>query len=191
MLKKALVAGLLVLAGAGLAVGWFFWGGETVVSLNQWEIQQAIVLGFPVEKTYLGVLKVHLRDPLVVLPEASDRIGLRVTVDAGIPGLGKPSTGTAELSCRIRYDREKVSFYADDPRVERLSLDEHRDGAPEKAPAAVTWIVKGLLADRPLYTLTSVDVGHSLAKLVLKDVRVKDGKLRLTLAVDRGPSTGP
>ncbi len=75
--------------------------------------------------------------------------------------------------------------------MEHLRLEGHRDGPLDKTSGAVTWIVHGLLAHTPIYTLKSVDVGHSLAKLVLRDARVKDGKLRLSLGLASGTPAGP
>lgn len=183
-MKMALRLGLVVLAAALVAAGWLLWRGEAVVSLGQAELQQAIRLGFPVEKTALAVVQVRLSDPVVTLRESSDRIELAVRVEAGLKDLGRPSRGTADVSCRIRFEPSEGSFYADDPRVERLSLDGHPEGLVEKSSGAVTWILQGLLARRPIYTLKSVDTARSVARLVLKDVRVRDGKLRLALGVD-------
>jgi hypothetical protein len=181
MLKRIAQGGLGVVLAGGALIGWFVWRGETVVSLGQTELQQAIALGFPVEKTYLAVVHTRLSDPVVELKEGSDRIGLTVAVEIGLQGVGKPTRGSASLSCRIRYEPAEGSFYADDPSVDRLSLDGH----PEGATGAITWIVKGLLAHHPIYTLPSSGFGRSAAKLVLKDVRVQNGALRLTLSVDR------
>jgi len=182
--KTAFRLALVVLAAAAVAAGWLLWRGEAVISLGQTELQQAIQLGFPVEKTYLVIVQVRLSDPVVTLRESSDRIELAVRVEAGIKDVGKPSRGTADLSCRIRYEPSEGSFYADDPKVERLALDGHPEGLLEKSSGAVTWMLQGLLAHRPIYTLKALDTARSVSKLDLKDVRVRDGRLRLTLGVD-------
>ena len=185
-MNRAVRLGLVALLAAAIPAGWLLWRGDLVVSLGQAELQQALRVGFPVEKTYLAVVRVALSEPVVTLRESSDRIELAVRVEAGLQGIGKPSRGTADVSCRIRYEPVEGSFYADDPKVERLSLDGHRDGLLEKSSGAVTWILQGLLAGRPIYKLKALDTAHSVAKLVLKDVRVQDGKLRLTLGLAPG-----
>lgn len=182
-MKTPIRLGLVALVGAASAAGWLLWRGELVISLGQAELQQALRVGFPVEKTALAVVRVTLSDPVVTLRESSDRIELAVRVEAGLQGIGKPSRGTADVSCRIRYEPAEGSFYADNPKVERLSLDGHPDGLLEKSSGAVTWILQGLLAGRPIYQLKTLDTAHSVAKLVLTDVRVRDGKLRLTLGL--------
>ena len=185
-MKTAFRLGLVALAAAAVAAGWLLWRGEAVVSLGQAELQQALRLGFPLEKTYLVIVQVRLSDPVVTLREDSDRIELAVRVEAGLKDLGRPSRGTADVSCRIRYEPSEGSFYADDPKVERLSLDGHPEGLLEKSSGAVTWVLRGLLARQPIYTLRTLDTARSVARLVLKDVRVREGRLRLTLGVDAG-----
>jgi hypothetical protein len=183
MLRRIAQLGLAFMLATGLLLGWFLWRGDTIVSLGRPELQQTIALGFPVEKTALAVFRVRLSDPSVLLRESSDRLGLTAAAEVGLQGAGPPAKGTVELSCRIRYEAAKGSFYADDPRVERLTLDGHPHGLIESTAEALTGIVAGLLARSPIYTLPAAGLQHSVATLVLKDVRVRDGKLRLTLGL--------
>jgi hypothetical protein len=185
MLKKALLILVLLLAVAGAFVAWLLLGNTVVIELDQIEIQKAIESSFPVEKTYLHLIKVDLREPVVLLPETSERIGFSVKIGVGLPGVGKPLRGTAEISCRIRYDADRGAFFADDLEIERLSVEGHPEGYLERTQGAVTWILRGVLEHTPVYTLRAQDAGHSFAKLILKDVRVKQGKLRLTLGAAR------
>src|SRR5579859_5524497 len=185
MVKKALLILVLPLAAAAAFVTWLLVGNTVVIELDQFEIQKALETSFPVEKTYLHLIKVDLSEPVVNLPETSDRIGFSVKIGVGLPGFGKPLRGTAEVSSRIRYDAPRGAFFADDLKVERLTVERHPEGYLERTQGAVTWILRGVLDHKPVYTLRPQDAGHAFAKLVLKDVRVKKSKLRLTLGVVR------
>lgn len=182
MLKKALlILTLLTAVAAGLAA-WMYFGHTVVIELGQTEVQKALEIAFPVEKTYLHVIKVHLSDPVVTLRESSERITFSTKIGVGLSG-SAPLRGSADLSCLIRYDAARGAFFADDPKVERLTIDGHPDAFLERTTGAITWILKGALEHTPVYTLRTLDTRHAIAKLVLKDVRVKQGKLRLTLGL--------
>jgi hypothetical protein len=87
------------------------------------------------------------------------------------------------VSCRIRYDAAQGAFFADDPRVERLALDGHPKSHLDATQTAITWVLKAVLEGTPVYTLRAGEHKEAFAKLLLRDVRVKSGKLRLTLGV--------
>ncbi|HVR85097.1 MAG TPA: DUF1439 domain-containing protein [Planctomycetota bacterium] len=184
MLKKALFILGLGLVAAAAGVAWLFLGNTCVIELHQPELQRALEISFPVEKTYLHLIKVDLRDPVVTLRETSDRITFSVLIGVGLPGTHQPLRGSAELSCRIRYDAPRGAFFADDLKVERLTVDGHPEGYLEGTKGAVTWILQSVLDHSPVYTLRAQETRHALAKLILKDVRVKQGKLRLTLGLE-------
>jgi len=185
MIKKALLILVPVLAVAAALVTWLLIGNSVVIELDQGEVQRALEIAFPVEKTYLHVIKVELSVPVVTLPETSERIAFSVKMGVGLPGFPKPLRGAAEVSCRIRYDANRGAFFADDLKMERLTVEGHPEGYLERTQGAVTWILRGVLDHTPVYTLRTQDAGHAFAKLVLKDVRVKKSKLRLTLGVVR------
>jgi hypothetical protein len=183
MLKRILIfVGLVLPIGAGTAL-WLLWGRAFVVELGQRELQSALEKGFPVEETYLLVLKLDLSQPTVTLQEHSDRIGLAAKVRVGFLDTSASLRGTAEVSCLVRYDAARGAFFAEDPRVERLLIDGHPQSQHEMIKAAITGVLKGVFDQTPVYTLGANDVRQSIAKLVLKDVRVKNGKLRFTLGV--------
>jgi hypothetical protein len=182
--KGTLIAGVGLVA-AGAVIAWQLWERGFVVELDQAQLQMAISAGFPVEKTYLGLLRVELSDPSVTLPERSDRLRFAVRVGVGLPGVPGLLRGTADLSGRIRYEAAPGSFYVDDPRVEGLTIKGLPDRFVEKTQGAVGWIFEGVLRGRPVYTLGPGDAPQSVAKMLLKDVRVEKGKLRLTLGVGK------
>ena len=183
MSRKVLlgIGGALVVAVA-LAAG-LLWKREYVLELDQAQLQKSLDAAFPVEKTYLVIIKIDLSDPAVALHESSDRIRFAVSVGVGVPGINGRLRGRAELSGRIRYEPDHGAFYAEEPTVEQLSVHGLPDRYVDKTRGAVAWAVKGVLESRPVYTLKTGDVRQSAARLLLKDVRVSGGKLRLRLGV--------
>jgi hypothetical protein len=183
MAKKALlITGAALVVASAIAM-WLVWGREYIVELDQAQVQKALDAGFPVEKTYLGIVGVELTEPVMNLQEHSDRIRLAVNVGVGLPGITRRLRGKAELSGQIRYVAAQGSFYSDDLTVEGLTVGGLPDKYVEKTRGAVAWAMKGVLEGRPVYTLRAGDVRQSAAKLLLKEVRVTHGKLRLTLRV--------
>ena len=67
--------------------------------------------------------------------------------------------------------------------IEQLAIEGHPRANLERTKSAITWVLKGVFDRTPVYTLRPGDVRQSFAKLLLKDVRVKNGKLRLTLGM--------
>jgi hypothetical protein len=179
----ALLVGLVVLAATCITVFWLVCERDYIVELDQAQVQRALDSGFPVEKTYLGIVTVEVIDPLVTLQEHSDRIQLSVSTDVGIQGITRRLHGRAELSGRIRYDAARGAFFAEDPRVEGLIIEGLPDQYADKTRGAVAWLVKGVLERRPVYTLRPAHFRQSVAKLLLKDAHVKQGKLRLVLSL--------
>ncbi|HZE99683.1 MAG TPA: DUF1439 domain-containing protein [Planctomycetota bacterium] len=186
MKKLALLAGAALIGGLGW-LGWTLWTGSLVVALGPRELQLALERSFPVETAYLHVLKIDLRDPVVSLAEGSDRIGLSLKLGLGMPPLPGRWAGSASISCRIRYNAALGAFFADDPLIERLEVADHPGRDQELTRTALTWVLKGVLEHTPVYTLAAGETSHVLAKLVLKDVRVRNGSLRLTLGLGQDP----
>lgn len=87
------------------------------------------------------------------------------------------------MSGKVRYSPEQGAFYVEDPRVRTLKIDRLPDPWAGKTRAATEWAMKELLRERPVYTLRPTDVKQAAAKLLLKDVRVAGGKLRVTLGL--------
>ena len=184
MLKKVVLAVLGLIAILLLLAIGLLWKRTFTLELGQWELQKALERGFPVEKTSLLVLKVELREPIVTLEERSDRLRFDAKVRVGFLETEAGLQGTVGVSCRIRYDPAAGAFFADDPKVERLSIDGHPKSLLEKTTGAITWVLKGVLDRTPVYSLPAGDVRPAFARLLLKDVRVRNGKLCLTLGID-------
>ncbi len=151
--------------------------GEMEVTMTRDELQARVAPRFPITKNWL-VVNVVLRDPEIFLPEGENKIGINMLVEVNIPFV-KPISGHLGVTAVPRYDAESKSFYLDQATVERLDLPELMPELQAKARAAIESIARQELAKRPIYELKSRD----LAAHTLREVQVRNGKLRATFAL--------
>ena len=176
----ALGLGLLI---AGVA-GWHLVRGRTwQVFIERDQIQSAIDAKLPYDKDFLLVLNLRITALRVHLEEGSDRIGadadLGLNLQAG--SAREPLGATARVDARLRYDQQRFCFYIVDPVVRRASLR----GIPDRSTAlAVRYAQLGLqhLVDEvPVYTIRDDSLQRRLARAVVRDVAVRNGRVVVTL----------
>ena len=148
---------------------------------------------FPITKSHLLILSVTYQDPRVVLHEGSDKVtvGLAVVLNSTIhikvgdrpPVRLENLGGSCEVTASFRYEPSEFSFYLDSATIDKL----HLQGVPDK----YLRIVEGLslkaasegLRKHPVYTLRDESAKKAVARMLLKDVVVRDGKLHTTLGL--------
>lgn len=148
------------------------------LDISQAELQARIAPRFPTHHCKLVVACVDLSNPVVVLKDGDDRIGLTADVSV-VLGL-KARTGHIGLSGRPRYEPQQGQLFLDDLRIDSLALA----GLPEayaelvklRGPAAA----QGALQSHPIYTLDTGTAKGALAKRTVRDVRVVNGRLRVS-----------
>lgn len=185
-MKKLLL--LLVFLAALAVVGWFYiQDQEFVVVLLEEDLQERIEEVFPVERQYLVLLTLRLSEPEVLLVEGADRIHYRMRASLAVPGLGQRLSGTGRVSGRLRYDRETRDLFLYDSVVEEIEVD----GLPQmyQAPlrSAADWIARQRLDRHPVYTVDEEEVGQLPGPVILRDVRVGDGKVRVAFGLEASP----
>jgi len=155
--------------------------GETVVTLTRDEIQARVAPRFPITKNWL-VVNVVLREPEVFLPEGTNQIGINMLVEVNIPLL-KTISGHLKATAVPRYDAESKSFYLDQATIERLDLPELMPELQAKARSAIETIARQELAKQPIYELKGRNLKEMSAAYTLREVQVRDGKLRATFSL--------
>jgi hypothetical protein len=150
------------------------------LELTREHLQELIASRFPIRRGDRVTLT--LKDPIVRLEEGSDRIGIELTVSAGFTretALDSRWLVDGELS----YDRERAEFFLYNP-----DIRSRESGKESDSPGLLRrFIAKAVLARTfsklPIYRLKETVAGHSLARLLLKSVRVRDGKLLIELGL--------
>ena len=185
-MKKLLL--MVVFFAVLAAVGWFYLQEqEFVVVLSEENLQERIEEVFPVERQYLILLTLRLSNPEVGLVEGSDRIHYRMRASLNVPGLGQPWSGMGRVSGRLRYDRESRDLFLYDSVVEEIEVE----GLPQmyEGPlrSAADWIARQRLDRHPVYTIDEETLGQLPGPVILRDVRVGDGKVRVAFGLEEPP----
>lgn len=145
------------------------------------ELQTQLASQFPLQEQ-TPFMTVTLSDPIVILKEKSDRIGLELTVaTAALGNTGGKARGL--MDGQLHYEPKTGEFFLRDPEVQRLYVA----GVPEQYQSDIRMMVdsiaKQALSRIPIYTLKEDDPDQSLAKSFLKSVSVRNGKLILDLGL--------
>jgi hypothetical protein len=146
---------------------------------TQPELQQAVAKHFPLT-VRRALTSVVLTDPIVVLRDGDDRLGLDVNVAVKLPVLPAYSGRVAVLALPF-YDPAEKAFYLRDASLERLELPGLGGDQRAAVSAAISALAAPSLAKVPVYRLEGRNLQEVTAAHFLKEVRVEGGRLRLVL----------
>ena len=171
-IKLCLVTLALLLTACGFADGKF------TLDFSAKQIQDAIAPKFPAENCPLPLTCIKLLNPKVTLADGSDRLTL--SFDTTVSLLGQPTTGTAVVSAKPRYQATTGEIYLDDSKIENVAL--------ARVPTEVTNLVaqygsalaRQALERTPIYNFKNAQT-EKLAKMAIANVKVVDGKLRVSI----------
>ena len=148
------------------------------------QLTRQLAASFPQRRCLLGMACLDLRNPRVDIRPGDER--LFVDVDAVLQAGGQASgTGSARLAGLPRYDARKGAFFVDHPRLLSLSVP-GISPIEERAARGVlnTMLAEDLLSNQPVWVLDDSDPQQALARLALRKVEVRDGRLVLTMGDD-------
>ena len=135
---------------------------------------------FPQRRCVLALACATLSDPVVRLVNGDPRIfvTVRASPDIGEQPLGD---GTIQVAGKPRYDPASGAFFVDEPAVLRADFP----GVPSSAVEQAALLSRDFLADylkrTPVWVLDESDGQQAMAKLLLREVSVKDGRLLLVI----------
>ena len=170
---------LLALLAAALAVGACSTDPTVTITMTAADLQREVARKLPLTRTG-RLVTVTVQAAEVVLAEGSDRIGVRATSTVQLP-LVRPLSGTVQLDGKLRYVPEQGELWLDDVRVVDLGVAAIPASLKPTVEELVGGIARGVLGHTPVYRLKQESFKQSLAKLVLRDVSVRDGKVVATL----------
>ncbi len=181
-----LLAPIILLVFAGLAAAFFLLRDNDIkFRFSEPQLRDRLDEQLPWSERYYFIFEVTLDNPRIDLIEGSDRIagGLDATLNIYINNNPRPLSGAVDLSGGLRYAREEAAFYLTDPVVEQIRIAGVPDAYANKANEAVSKALGAFYRSRPVYVLSESEVSHQTARLLLKDVIVKDEHLVVTMGL--------
>ncbi len=175
-----------VAIGLGIAavltlVGWWAvvaFVPEGFIDIDQAQLQQRLDERFPQKTCALGVACVTLSAPVVTLAEGSPRIGLSADVLVTLGHREMP--GKVAFSGVLRYVRYQGDFFLDEVQVDNFSLTGFPPEFVQVVQVRGPAVLRRALEGHPVYSLKGDSARAALAKLAVRDVKVVNGKLRVT-----------
>jgi Protein of unknown function (DUF1439). len=168
----------------GVMVACFLAAGCSVsytISLTASDIQQSLHRTLPISKSKL-LVTATVRTLDVEFMEGGNQIVLSPKVDLSIVGQSA-LRGRAVVAGQIRYAPDTGEFFLDQPKVAVVAIE----GLPESLRATVEEVIarcaEGYLATAPVYRLKQTDFKQSLAKMVMKSVRTRNGRLEIVIGI--------
>jgi len=181
--RLLVIIGIVVIA---VALGaWLLYGKTFTIVIPQEKLQEALDAKFPISKTHLGLLTITYSNPRVILEEGSDRLQVGADAEAVLAMNARRAKGSARISGTLEYARESGEFLLKDARVESLNIDGLPGAHAEKAREIASAAVKQFLERKPVYKLDQADMKQSLAKLLLKGVKVRNKALVVSMGIGR------
>lgn len=180
LVLAALALGLLI---AGVAAWAIFKGRTYQLFIEREQIQAAIDAKLPYDKDFLLVLSLRVKGLTVRLDEGSDRIGADADLGLNlqIGTAREPLGATARIDTRLRYDQQRFCLYLIEPEVHRASLRGIPDRYTDVALRYARLGIQHLVNEVPVYTIRDDSLKLKLARAVVKDVAVHNGRVVVTL----------
>lgn len=175
-----LALALLVAVGAAYLV---FKGRAYTVHIERAEIQSALDARLPYSKNFLIVFTLTVNDVDVILADGADRIGVTCNMNVRIPGEGGnisvPGTVTADAG--IRYEPDEYCFYLVDPVIRDAAIQGIPPHLAKQVSGVATLAVRHLANTVPIYRIKDKNLKSKLARAILKEVRIVNGRLEVKL----------
>ena len=176
--------------GGGVAlliIGLYFYFNdrEYIVTIPEQTMREKLNEKLPLSKTYLFIFDVVLDNPRISLDSQSNRIGvgLDVLLNIRINDNEKPLGGSVDVSGTIKYLPEEGAFYLTQPDIENLLIEGLSEKYKSKASTVIEKALTNFYSSRPIYTLKSSDAKQIAAKMVLKNLVVKEKNVVVTLGI--------
>lgn len=147
------------------------------------EMTRQVADRFPRRHCLMMIACVTLSDAVIELVPGDERVHLRTVAR---PELGNQAfePGSLAVAGKLRYEPTEGAFYLDRAEVTAARFPD----LPPARQKPVAELASGLLAESlrttPIHRLDERDARQSLARLVLRDVRVRDGKLVVVIGDD-------
>ncbi|MEM8771732.1 MAG: DUF1439 domain-containing protein [Pseudomonadota bacterium] len=173
---------------AVLAAAFFFLRDrDFTFRFSEADLRERLDAQLPWSERYFTIFDVTIDNPRIDLIEGADRFsgGVDARLDIALYDEPFPLQGAVDLSGAVRYARDEGAFYLTDLKVEKVRIAGIPDRFANTANDAISKAIAAFYKSRPIYRLDEATTSHQAARLLLKDVTVKDEHLIVTLALDK------
>ncbi|MTI30084.1 DUF1439 domain-containing protein [Xanthovirga aplysinae] len=184
--KYILIAFLLLFLGILIGAYFYLKGKTFTMEISKDELEATVSKSFPMEKTYLLVLKLTLKDPELELAQIKkDELSFALTAEARVFEGIKSQTynGRAILNAHLIYDPKVHTFFLEDPYIYKINIQGVPKIYSDRLPKLATEIIKKRFEHYPLYTISGSSLQERIAKMTLKGVKVKKDKVVLYFGI--------
>jgi hypothetical protein len=173
MKMKLRILLLLILVSGLVGCGKF----EKEILIPKSKIQSMVAKKFPYKKNAI-IAKLNLHSPQVYFKDTN--IGLKLNYYGNF--LEKEINGLIDFNGQIFYRPEKGAFYIKNFQIVDIVVNEANFSDKQRLKSVVLKLVINYLEDYPVYRLNPTDFKQNIAKLLLKEVSVKDDSLSVLLS---------
>jgi hypothetical protein len=179
-MMKIIIA-LVVAAALAFAAWWGFGRLQQDIhyDLTSADLQTKVAAKFPLKKCMFACVEFY--DPRVDLVANTDRIQIATPMRASLGPIELP--GKVTFTARLKYDTANASVFLADIDIPEAELT----GVPKETTDLVRQhgplIATAALSKTPIFKLSDAGKIGDIAKRGLTDIKVVDGKVRLTFRV--------
>ena len=174
---------LSILALVSIATWYFFSGKTYTFSFTQQQIEEQLASRFPIQKNHLVIFGIQYENPRVKLIDGKSEFAIGVDARAQFAVNKKRLTGSADLLTEVTYDPETGTFTLHKPRLTDLMISDVPQDHLETIKRIANELASEKVSGIPIYELRPKDVKTSIARLVLKSVFVRNGKLHVEIGI--------
>ena len=147
---------------------------ETIIPRAK--IQELVSKKFPYDRNVL-IARITVQAPEVYFK--GKRIGLRLSYYGNF--LGEEIKGSADFNGNIIYKSQTGAFYLSDFIISDIAFNEHDFSEKAKLQNLIDNIISNYLNQFPVYHLNPDDFKQNLARLLIKDVFVRNDDVIIVL----------
>ena len=151
-------------------------------SATRAELQAEMARRFPLRKRYAELFTVTLREPLLSLDPASNRLGVTTRLDIASPMLRPPGVeGLVSISSALRYDAPARAVRLDQPRADRIEMQGLSGRDAERLQQIGAVVAQELLRDQALHTFDAKDLTVGSKVYEIGDITVQQDGVTVQL----------
>lgn len=160
-------------------------GRSYEVVIPESEVRGDLQRKFPTSERYAGVAEVTLRDPSLLLGRSQNRltIGLNAVVTPLGITIAEVGRGRVVFTSGLAFNDSLGHFYLDDVNVDSVALDliEVEEDVEEGIEEVIRVMLREELEGTPVYHLKPGEIRTTVARLFLRDVRIRKDAIVVTL----------